>query len=134
MTPVTGGLAPLKTCCEAMDPERKRGVQHWWQEAPLGPLPGCHDRVAPMGKQCSRPQESRVESPDIDHGATAQTQQQALQPLQVQDTLQKILEAIENSKNTLRQEIGKVSVELGLLRTDHRKTGEESRQCRGRAD
>ncbi|KAJ1109228.1 hypothetical protein NDU88_006591 [Pleurodeles waltl] len=36
-------------------------------------------------------------------------------------TLQKILEAIEESKNTLRQEIGKVSTELSHLWADHRK-------------
>ncbi|KAJ1130812.1 hypothetical protein NDU88_009159 [Pleurodeles waltl] len=41
------------------------------------------------------------------------------QPPQMQDTLQKILEAIEDSKKTLRQEIRKVSVELAPLRTDH---------------
>ncbi|KAJ1211888.1 hypothetical protein NDU88_007236 [Pleurodeles waltl] len=35
------------------------------------------------------------------------------------DTLQKKLEAIEDSKNTLWQEIRKAFVELGLLRFDH---------------
>ncbi|KAJ1083926.1 hypothetical protein NDU88_004081 [Pleurodeles waltl] len=37
----------------------------------------------------------------------------------MQATLQKILEAIEELKNTLRQEIGKVSTELSHLRADH---------------
>ncbi|KAJ1197728.1 hypothetical protein NDU88_001582 [Pleurodeles waltl] len=39
----------------------------------------------------------------------------------MQATLEKILEAIEESKNTLRQEIRKVSTELSHLRADHRK-------------
>ncbi|KAJ1118929.1 hypothetical protein NDU88_007116 [Pleurodeles waltl] len=40
-------------------------------------------------------------------------------PGKMQDTLDNILGASEESKNTLWQEIGKVSVELSLLRTDH---------------
>ncbi|KAJ1186642.1 hypothetical protein NDU88_003423 [Pleurodeles waltl] len=74
-----------------------------------------------MGKQCRRRQESRVVSPNADRRTTTPTPQRAPQPSEVQDTLQKILEAIEDSKNTLRQEIGKVSAEQGLLRKDHRK-------------
>ncbi|KAJ1208876.1 hypothetical protein NDU88_004259 [Pleurodeles waltl] len=74
-----------------------------------------------MGKQHPRPQESWAASSDANHGTTTLTPQRPLQPPPVQDTLLKILEASEDSKNTLRQEIGKVSVELGLLRTDHRK-------------
>ncbi|KAJ1121902.1 hypothetical protein NDU88_000411 [Pleurodeles waltl] len=39
----------------------------------------------------------------------------------MQDTLNKILVAIEDTKLTLSQEIGKVSSELSHLRTDHHK-------------
>ncbi|KAJ1214800.1 hypothetical protein NDU88_002411 [Pleurodeles waltl] len=42
-------------------------------------------------------------------------------PSSLQDTLDKILGAIEESKTTLQREIGQLSVELGLLRADHQK-------------
>ncbi|KAJ1157231.1 hypothetical protein NDU88_009946 [Pleurodeles waltl] len=74
-----------------------------------------------MGKQRPKPQESRAASPDIEQRAKTMTPQKSPQPSQKQDTLHKILEVIEDPKNTLRQEIGKVSTGLGLLRTDHRK-------------
>ncbi|KAJ1197347.1 hypothetical protein NDU88_001207 [Pleurodeles waltl] len=71
-----------------------------------------------MGKQRFRPQESGAARPEADCRTT-------MQPPQVQNTLQKILEATEDSKNILRQEIGKVSAELGLLQTGHRKLVEK---------
>ncbi|KAJ1114891.1 hypothetical protein NDU88_003121 [Pleurodeles waltl] len=74
-----------------------------------------------MGKQCPKLLEWRVASPNIKQRAKTTTPRRAPQQLQMQDTLQKILEAIEDSKNSLQEEIWKVSTERGLLRTDHQK-------------
>ena len=45
-------------------------------------------------------------------------------PTALQHSLNKILDAIAESKNTLQKQIGSVAVELELLRADHNKLSE----------
>ncbi|KAJ1107978.1 hypothetical protein NDU88_005363 [Pleurodeles waltl] len=74
-----------------------------------------------MGKQGLKSQVQRPLSPDSEQGVGEPILHQPMKPPLMQATLQKILEAIEESKNTLRQEIGKVWKELSHLKADHQK-------------
>ncbi|KAJ1216525.1 hypothetical protein NDU88_004126 [Pleurodeles waltl] len=54
-------------------------------------------------------------------GDMAQVDMTGPVPLSLQAMLDRILGAIEESKTSLKREIARVSVELGLLRVDHQK-------------
>ena len=83
-----------------------------------GALTSSHLKMG-KPKQRGNPQDPAVTRPGVSGPAVHGSQLDALPPA-LQLTLDKILQAITDTRDTLQLQIGTVSTELGLPRADHR--------------
>ncbi|KAJ1198623.1 hypothetical protein NDU88_002462 [Pleurodeles waltl] len=74
-----------------------------------------------MGKPRGKQEDSQMETSGMTHHTpTSEREKESMTP-----TIQALLAAIADTKTALQQDIGVVSVGLGLLRAEHRKLAEK---------
>ncbi|KAJ1157589.1 hypothetical protein NDU88_010294 [Pleurodeles waltl] len=80
-----------------------------------------------MGKLRGKQGNSQMETPDVTHRGPSEGEKKTVAPM-IQAQFDRILAAIADTKTSLQQDIGVVSVGLGLLQAEHRKLVEKMRE------